>query len=28
VKSIEVEDVEKTKHGKLTFIKKKNNRNE
>jgi hypothetical protein len=28
VKSIEVEDVDKTRHGKLTFIKKKSNRNE
>jgi hypothetical protein len=28
VKSIGVEDVDKTRHGKLTFIKKKSNRNE
>ena len=28
MKSIEVEDVDKTRQGKLTFLKKKTNRNE
>jgi hypothetical protein len=28
VKSIQVEDADKTRHGKLTFFKKKTNRND